>query len=72
MYCLTAKNRVTKRWEDIEYFNDSRQFDFMIDSIDYTKYNEAMIINENHNCLMYYECKDYKPYFKTLTKSKKD
>ena len=40
MYVLTAKNRITKRWEDIEYFRDSRQFDHMIDSVDYTKYSE--------------------------------
>ena len=72
MYILTAKNIVTKRWENIEYFNDSKEFYFMIDSVDYSKYSEAMIINENHNCLMYYENKDYKPYFKeqTISKSK--
>ena len=71
MYVLTAKNRVTKRWEDIEYFNDSRQFDYMIDSVDYTKYSESMILDENHHLHAFYECKDYTPYFKTLTKSKR-
>lgn len=70
MYCLTAKNRVTKRWEDIEYFNDSRQFDFMIDSIDYNKYSESMILDENHHLHKFYECKDYTPYFKDKTKGK--
>ena len=33
MYCLTAKNRITKRWEDIEYFKDYRQFDFIIGEV---------------------------------------
>lgn len=70
MYCLTAKNRITKRWEDIEYFRDERQFDFMIDSVDYTKYSESMILDENHHLHMYYECKDFTPYFKTQSKSK--
>jgi len=71
MYCLTAKNRVTKRWEDIEYFSDSRQFDYMIDSVDYEKYSESMILDENHHLHKYYEKKEYKPYFKALTKSKR-
>lgn len=71
MYILTAKNRVTKRWEDIEYFKDDRQFDFMIDSVDYTKYSESMILDENHHCLKYYEYKDHKPYFKDKTISKR-
>ena len=71
MYILTAKNIVTKRWENIEYFRDERQFDYMIDSVDYTKYSESMIIDENHHLHMYYESKEYKPYFKTLTKSKR-
>lgn len=70
MYCLSAKNRITKRWEDIEYFSDSRQFDFMIDSIDYTKYSESMILDENHHLHMYYEYKEYKPYFKEQTEGK--
>lgn len=70
MYVLTAKNRITTRWEDIEYFKDDRQFDYMIDSVDYTKYSESMIINENHICLKHYEYKDHKSYFKTLTKTK--
>ena len=30
------------RKEDIEYFKDDRQFDFMIDSVDYTKYSELI------------------------------
>jgi hypothetical protein len=68
MFVLTAKNRVTKRWEDIEYFSDSRQFDYMIDSVDYTKYSESMIIDENHHLYKYYEKKDYTPYFKVLKK----
>lgn len=71
MYVLTAKNRVTKSWEDIEYFRDERQFDYMIDSVDYSKYSESMIIDENHHLYKYYEKKEYKPYFKELTKSKK-
>lgn len=72
MYCLTAKNRITKRWEDIEYFRDECEFDFMIDSIDYNKYSESMILDENHHLHMYYECKDFTPYFKdkTISKSK--
>ena len=70
MYVLTAKNRVTKRWEDIEYFSDSRQFDFMIDSVDYSKYSESMILDENHHLYGYYEKKDYIPYFKAQSKSK--
>ena len=72
MYCLTAKNRVTKRWEDIEYFRDERQFDYMIDSVDYTKYSESMILDENHHLHMYYEKKDYTPCFKEhpISKSK--
>ena len=71
MYCLSAKNRVTKRWEDIEYFSDSRQFHFMIDSIDYTKYSESMILDENHHLHAFYEKKDYTPYFKDKTISKR-
>ena len=71
MYVLTAKNRITKKWEDIEYFKDERQFDYMIDSVDYSKYSESMIIDEKHHLHKYYEKKDYKPYFKTLTKSKR-
>ena len=69
MYCLTAKNRITKKWEDIEYFRDKRQFDYMIDSVDYNKYSESMILDENHNLYSYYEKKDYTPYFKTQSKS---
>lgn len=68
MYVLTAKNRVTKRWEDIEYFSDSRQFDYMIDSVDYNKYSESMIIDENHNLYKHYEKKDYTPYVRKLKK----
>lgn len=71
MYVLTAKNRVTKRWEDIEYFSDSRQFDYMIDSVNYDKYSESMILDENHHLHAFYEKKDYTPYIKTLTKSKR-
>lgn len=71
MFCLTAKNRITKRWEDIEYFKDDRQFDFMIDSVDYTKYSESMILDENHHCLRHYEKKDYTPYIKSQSKSKR-
>lgn len=70
MYIITAKNRVTTKWEDIEYFSDSRQFDYMIDSVDYTKYSESMIIDENHHLHKYYEKKEYKPYFKEHTISK--
>lgn len=70
MFVLTAKNRITKRWEDIEYFRDDRQFNFMIDSIDYSKYSESMILDENHHLYSYYEKKDYKPYFKEQTISK--
>lgn len=68
MYVLTAKNRVTKRWEDIEYFRDERQFDYMIDSVDYTKYSESMILDENHHLHKYYECKNYTPYVRKLKK----
>lgn len=71
MYVLTAKNRETKRWEDIEYFSDSRQFDYMIDSVDYSKYSESMILDENYNLYSHYEKKDYTPYFKAVTKSKR-
>lgn len=70
MYILTAKNRVTKRWEDIEYFKDECEFDYMIDSVDYTKYSESMILDENHHLYKFYEKKDYTPYFKTHSKSK--
>lgn len=71
MFVLTAKNRVTKRWEDIEYFRDERQFDFMIDSIDYNKYSESMILDENHHLHKFYEKKDYTPYFKVQSESKR-
>lgn len=70
MYILTAKNRVTTKWEDIEYFRDERQFDYMIDSVDYTKYSESMIIDENHNLYKHYEKKDYTPCFKEQSTSK--
>ena len=68
MYILTAKNKVTTKWEDIEYFRDERQFDYMIDSVDYTKYSESMIIDENHNLYKHYEKKEYKPYVRRLKK----
>lgn len=57
MYILTAKDRLTKRWIDLEYFNDSRQFYYELDTVDPDIYSEAMIIDEQHHLMMYTEFK---------------
>ena len=67
MYILTARSRDTKRWIDLEYFNDSRQFYYELDTVDPDLYSEAMIIDENHHLMMYVELKETKN--KVLTKS---
>lgn len=66
MYILTAKSRSTMRWIDLEYFNDSRQFFYELDTVNPDLYSEAMIIDENHHMMMYQE---YKTKNKVLTKS---
>ena len=60
MYILTARDRTTKRWIDLEYFNDSRQFHYELDTVDPDIFSEAMIIDENHQVMMYTEFKNIK------------
>ena len=66
MYILTAKDRLTKRWIDLEYFRDERQFYYELDTVNPDVYSEAMIIDENHHLMMYIELKETKN--KMLTK----
>ena len=69
MYILTAKDRSTKRWIDLEYFNDNREFFYELDTVNPDKFSEAMIIDENHHLMMYQE---YKIKNKALTKRRGD
>ena len=66
MYILTAKDRLTKRWIDLEYFRDERQFYYELDTVNPDVYSEAMIIDENHHLMMYIELNETKN--KMLTK----
>lgn len=66
MFELWARNRDTKRYERLCQFNDDRQFYFMLDQVDRSKYYEAMITQDQH-CLMYVEFKEPQ---KSLGKSK--
>ena len=76
MYTLSARNRYTKKWDDLSTFYDERQFYFMLNEVDYSKYNEVLILDENRNVMMYYEHKEYVSYFHpdiiNKTKIKKD
>lgn len=71
MFEVWGRNKRTMRYEYLWSFDDERQKYFMIDQVDKSIYYEVMIL-ENQELKMYYENKEYKPYFKALTKSKKD
>lgn len=66
-YTLTARNRTTKKDEKITEFDDERQFDFMLDSVDKNKYEDAMIL-EGQICRKYITFKLYEPYEKRRVK----
>ena len=70
MYILTAKDRLTKRWIDLEYFRDERQFYYELDTVNPDEFSEAMIIDENHHLMMYIELKETKN--KVLNKRRGD
>ena len=65
MYELWGRNRTTKRYEFITRFDDDRQFYFMLDQVDKSKYYEAMIL-QGQSLKMYIEIKEPK----TLTKTR--
>lgn len=74
MYELSAKNRQTKKWETLEEFEDSRQFDFMLDKVDPSIYYEAMIIERTYpmpTLMRYWEYRSYEPAIKNPGKLKK-
>ncbi len=65
MFELWGRNRNTKQYELITRFNDDRQFYFMLDQVDKSKYYEAMI-TQGQSLKMYIEIKEPK----TLTKTR--
>ena len=70
-YKLTARNRETKQDETISEFNDEFQFDYMLDQVDSTKYESAMITEQTGQfpiCRKYVEFRDYRPYFEIYKK----
>ena len=62
---LLARNKITKKDDTLCYFDDERQFDFMLDSVDRNIYLDAMIL-EGQVCRKYIEFKDYTPYFEKV------
>lgn len=56
MYELVARNRETKRYDHLKWFEDERQFYFMLDQVDSDKYYEAMIL-QGQSVKMYVELK---------------
>jgi len=62
---LLARNKITKKDDTLSYFDDEKQFDFMLDSVDKDKYLDAMIL-ERQICRKYIEFKDYTPYFEKV------
>lgn len=54
MLSLWARNINTKRYEFIKYVSYENRF-FEMDELDKDTYYEAMIVNENQDCIMYLE-----------------
>lgn len=54
MLSLWARNINTKRYEFIKYVSYENRF-FEMDELDKDVYYEAMIVNENQDCIMYQE-----------------
>lgn len=65
MYELKGRNRKTKKYDKLRTFEDKRQFHYMIDQVDESKYSEAMILNETGGVEMYVELKQPKTLIKT-------
>lgn len=60
MYELWGREREDNQYHFISYFDDEKQFHYMIDTLDRDKYSEGMIICDQH-CLFYQEFKKYEP-----------
>ena len=74
MYQLTARNRQTRKWDTLEIFSNSQQFDYMLDTVDKIIYEEAMIIEDTYpmpTMKKYVEFQSYEPAIKTPGKRKK-
>ncbi len=65
MYELKGRNRTTKRYDKLKTFEDKKQFHYMLDQVDKSKYSEAMILNDSGGVEMYIEIKEPQ---KVLTK----
>lgn len=62
---LWGKNKENKKYDLLNIFYDERQLYYMCDTVDSNFYSEVMITDDSGTrCLLYYEFKDFTPYFK--------